>query len=117
MACNAGLVPAVLGTNSAVLDLGMTSRLFSRHQRLALALRDHGCVFPGCTRPAKWSEAHHIQPWSQHGPTDLSNGCLLCSFHHHLIHQGEWQVVTAADGIPEIIPPKRIDPDQTPRRH
>jgi hypothetical protein len=117
LACNAQLIPAVLDGDSRLLDLGTGRRLFDRHQRLALALRDHGCIFPGCDRPAAWTEAHHITPWSRGGPTDLANGCLLCCYHHHLIHQGEWQVVMAPDGVPEILPPPRLDPDQTPRRH
>ena len=48
---------------------------------------------------------------------DLANGCLLCSFHHHLIHQGHWAIVMSADGIPEIIPPPHIDPARQPLRH
>ncbi len=117
LACNAGLLPMVLGGDSAILDLGLTQRLFDRYQRITLAVRDQGCIFPGCDRPPAWTEAHHIDSWLDGGPTNLSNGCLLCHFHHHLIHQGEWAVVMATDGIPEIIPPTRIDPDQQPTRH
>ena len=117
MACNAQLIPDVLDGNSCVLDLGMSRRLFSRHQHVAMAVRDRGCVFPGCERPPAFCEAHHVKPWSQGGPTDLDDGCLICPYHHHLIHQGEWQVILAADGVPEIIPPARIDPDRKPRRH
>jgi hypothetical protein len=117
LACNAALIPAVLDGEGRVLDLGSSRRLFDRHHRLALALRDGGCVFPGCGREPKWTEAHHILEWSRGGPTDLTNGCLLCPFHHHLIHSGEWAATMAADGKPEIIPPKRIDPDQKPIRH
>jgi len=95
----------MLGADSAVLDLGFTKRLFDRHQRIALAVRDRGCIFPGCDRPPAWTEAHHITAWEDGGPTDLANGCLLCSFHHHLVHKGEWAVVMSADGIPEILPP------------
>ena len=117
LACNAGLLPLMLDGNSAILDLGLARRLFDRYQRIALAIRDRGCVFAGCERPAAWCEAHHIIPWSEGGPTDTANGCLLCSFHHHLIHQGQWAVVMAPDGTPEIIPPARIDPDRRPIRH
>jgi hypothetical protein len=117
LACNAGVLPLVLDGASQILDLGHSQRLFSRHQRLALAQRDGGCCWAGCWRPAAWTEAHHIDPWSKGGPTDLANGCLLCSFHHHLVHEGEWQVKMAADGIPEVIPPTRIDPEQRPIRH
>jgi hypothetical protein len=64
-----------------------------------------------------WTEAHQIAAWSRGGATDLANGCLLCSFHHHLLHKGEGAVRMAADGIPEVLPPHRIDPTRTPIRH
>jgi hypothetical protein len=115
--CNTKLIPTVLGGASQILDLGMGHRLYDRHQRIALAVRDAGCVFPSCERPPKLCEAHHIVSRSRGGPTDINNGCLLCPYHHHLIHRGEWQVVMSADGIPEIIPPARIDPDRKPLRH
>ncbi len=117
LACNADLLPMVLGADSAILDLGRSRRLFDRHQRVALAIRDQGCIFPGCDRPPAWCEAHHNRSWQDGGPTDLANGCLLCSFHHHLIHHGHWTVVMAADGIPEVIPPARLDPARQPFRH
>ncbi len=56
LACNAGMLPMVLSGESKILDLGASRRLFDRHQRLALATRDQGCVFPGCERPAAWCE-------------------------------------------------------------
>jgi hypothetical protein len=117
LACNAGLVPAVLGGDSRVLDLGRSRRLFDQHQRLALALRDSGCSFPRCDRPAAWCEAHHVTPFSADGSTDVSNGALLCSFHHHLIHRGEWQLTIAVDGFPEAIPPPWVDAKQRSIRH
>ncbi len=86
LACRADLVPAVLGTRSVPLDLGRASRLFSPGQRKALAIRDRECRAGGCTIPATWCEAHHSKPWSAGGKTDLDNAMLLCSHHHHLIH-------------------------------
>ncbi|MGI8578865.1 MAG: HNH endonuclease signature motif containing protein [Nocardioidaceae bacterium] len=68
-------------------------------------------------RAPGWCESHHITAWSRGGPTDLTNGCLLCTWHHHLLHKGEWAIVMATDGVPEIIPPTRIDPHQQPLRH
>lgn len=117
LACNAGVLPAVLDSASAVLDLGRQRRLFTRHQRLALAIRDKGCIWPGCDRPPSWTEAHHVTAWSDGGPTDLANGCLVCPYHHHLAHKGEWAIQIGADGIPAVIPPQRLDPDRQPRRH
>ncbi len=90
MACTANLVPAVLGTRSVPLDLGHTARLFTPAQRKALALRDRECRADGCSIPATWCEAHHLQPWLLGGRTDLANGVLLCSRHHHLVHDDRY---------------------------
>jgi hypothetical protein len=67
--------------------------LFSPAQRKALAIRDKECTTDGCTVPAAWCEAHHANhPWAQGGRTDLGDGKLLCSFHHHRAHDPGWQV-------------------------
>jgi hypothetical protein len=93
-------------------------RLYNRNQRVALAVRDKGCVWAGCDRPPAFCEAHHLIAWSEGGETSLDNGVLLCFFHHHLTHESTgWQLHRAADGIVEVIPPARVDPDQVPRRH
>ena len=87
LACTAGILPAVLDGTSAPLDLGRSRRLFSPSQRKALAIRDRCCRADGCDIPAAWCEAHHGgQPWSRGGKTDLADGLLLCSFHHHRAH-------------------------------
>jgi hypothetical protein len=118
LACDAQIVPAVLGTDGQPLDLGRAARTFTPAQRRAMGLRDGcGCAFPGCDRPMAWCDGHHIRHWIDGGPTDLSNGVLLCTHHHTLIHQGEWAVRMAIDGRPEFIPPSWIDRDQKPRRN
>ncbi|WP_336711344.1 HNH endonuclease signature motif containing protein [Arthrobacter sp. USHLN218] len=117
MACDADLIPIVLGGKGEVLDVGRAQRLFTPAQRRALVARDKGCAFPGCTMPAHWTEAHHIRYWKKHkGRTSVANGVLLCSFHHHLIHTGDWTIETI-DGIPWFIPPAYTDPSQIPRRN
>ncbi|QGG41811.1 HNH endonuclease signature motif containing protein [Aeromicrobium yanjiei] len=117
IACNAHLVTLYLDSDSRVADLGMSKRLYDRYQRLALAARDRGCVWAGCDRPPSWCEAHHLTFWSEDGPTDLDNAALLCHFHHHLLHEGEWSARMAPDGVVEVVPPPRVDPEQVPRRH
>ncbi len=73
MACDAQIIPIVLGSASQVLDIGRRCRTVPAGIRTALTHRDQGCAFPGCDRPPSWTDAHHIQPWSQGGPTTLSN--------------------------------------------
>lgn len=90
LACHAGLVPAVLGTDSEVLDLGQLSRFFNTPQRRAMILRDGGCTTLGCGLPPSVCHAHHDQPWSQGGPTDLAHGRLLCPRHHRLAHDSRY---------------------------
>jgi hypothetical protein len=90
LACTAELIPAVLGTQGEVLDLGRTSRLFTRAQRKALRLRDKRCRAEGCDTPAAWTEAHHKNPWAHGGPTDLANAISLCNFHHHRCHDDSY---------------------------
>ena len=117
LACDAGIIPAVLGSPSQVLDLGRATRTFAISQLRALAIRDRGCVAPGCDYPPSASQGHHSITWAEGGPTDLDNAALLCSFHHHQVHRQHWQVILAANGYPALIPPASIDPDQRPRQH
>ncbi|MEV7428594.1 DUF222 domain-containing protein [Nocardioides sp. NPDC092400] len=86
LACEAGLIPAVLGSRSELLDLGRTTRLFSGAQRRALNLTQPTCTADGCDWPAHLCHAHHDQPWSTGGATDLTNARNLCPRHHARIH-------------------------------
>ena len=97
LACTAHLVPVVLGTDSEVLDLGRRTRLYNRAQRHAMTLRDRHCRARGCTIPAAWCEAHHLHPWSRGGRTDVADGLLLCTFHHHRIHDEHYEHHLAPD--------------------
>jgi hypothetical protein len=90
LACTASIIPAVLGGKSEILDLGRGARLFDKAQRKALRLRDRRCRAEGCTVPAPWCEAHHKQPWSTGGRTDLADGILFCNFHHHRAHDDRY---------------------------
>ena len=115
LAADAQIIPAVLGGNSEVLDLGTPRRLFTRAQRIALAERDDGCAWAGCRRPPSYTEAHHIRWWSHGGATNLNNGILLCSMHHHRVHRDGWGI-RIRDNVPWFIPPSSVDIYRTPRR-
>ncbi len=98
LACEAGIVPAVLDGESRVLDLGRTRRLHDRPQRLAMALRDGGCTADGCDMPPGLCHAHHDVPWSHGGPTTLDNGRLLCYRHHRLAHDQRYTTTHTPTG-------------------
>ncbi|MET8089708.1 DUF222 domain-containing protein [Micromonospora sp. NPDC005220] len=117
LACDAGVLPVVLDGNSQVLDVGRQRRLFTGPLRRALVLRDGGCAFPGCDRPPRWCDGHHIRHWADGGVTALGNAVLLCGYHHRFIHRGDWTVRIAADGRPDFLPPSWLDPLRTPRRN
>jgi hypothetical protein len=90
LACQAGIIPLVLGGNSEILDVGQLKRLVTDVIRKALNLRDRGCTEVGCSIPAEFCEAHHIVPWSKGGKTSLKDCKLLCPFHHHRAHDPAW---------------------------
>lgn len=91
MACGAGIIPTVLGSDSIPVDLGRQARLFTEHQRLALATRYSECAAEGCDRPFAWTEIHHLTAWQHGGATDLDNGVPLCGRHHRMIDGPAWR--------------------------
>jgi hypothetical protein len=97
LACEAGIIPVVLGGESQPLDLGRLRRLFTKAQRIALGLRDGGCTARGCETSASGCHAHHDDPWSRGGLTDLTNGRLLCPRHHRLAHDSRCAITIHAD--------------------
>lgn len=115
LACDAALVAVLLGQHGQVLTLGRTRREPSRALRRALLVRDRGCAFPGCGRPARWTQTHHIVHWARGGRTDPTNLVLLCAHHHRVIHHDGWSVRIDHHGLPVFRPPRWIDPDQTER--
>jgi hypothetical protein len=98
LACEAGVLPLVLGGESVPLDLGRNQRLFTRHQALALSARHDTCAAEGCDRPFAWCELHHLRPWSADGPTDLANAVPLCGHHHRRIHDALYHWTLTPEG-------------------
>ena len=119
LACDARILPVVLGGTSQVLDAGRARRLATGPLRRALHIRDHGCAFPDCDRPPRWTDAHHITAWTAGGTTNLDNLVLLCRHHHRTIHDpaAGWTVRLGPDQLPEFLPPHWADPTQRPRRN
>ncbi len=112
LACDGDVATVVVDADRTQLRLNRTQRRASGTQRRLLALRDGGCRFPGCDRPPGWCEAHHLVFWEHGGLTELSNLVLLCSFHHHLCHEGGYRAATVSGGEVVFHRPDgtRIDP-------
>lgn len=109
--CDSGITLVGVADNGQPLWIGRRERYFTAAQRKALAVRDGGCVWHGCTAPPSWTHAHHVIPWHLDGPTDIDNGVLLCAFHHHLLHRGDYRM-RMVDGLPQLLSPRWIDPEQ-----
>lgn len=88
LACQAGIIPAVLGGKSKVLDLGRRTRFHTEAQRLAIALEQKHCQGPLCDVPAWLCHVHHSPSWAAGGTTDTTHARLLCPRHHALEHRG-----------------------------
>lgn len=115
LASDAMIIPIVLGGDSQPLDVGIGRRLFTEAQRRALAVRDGGCIWNGCTAPPGWCEVAHVTGWALGGKTDLANGALMCAFHHRRFDNDAWEL-EGREGVFWLIPPAWVDASRTPRR-
>ncbi|WP_419997462.1 DUF222 domain-containing protein [Streptomyces boninensis] len=115
-ACDSQLRRLITDPDGAILDLGRSQRVVTHHQRQAVIERDRGCIFPGCDRPPRWCEVHHITEWQHGGTTDLPNLALLCTTHHHDVHRYEWHITPTNRGRsrPRIKAPELAHPGAAP---
>jgi hypothetical protein len=106
LACDCNVTRILLGADSQVIDVGRSRRVISPAQRRALNVRDKGCRWPGCDRPASYTSGHHLVHWTKGGPTDLDNLTLLCRRHHWLVHEGHWQLIKTDRRDMHAVPPQ-----------
>jgi Domain of unknown function (DUF222)/HNH endonuclease len=99
LACDADVLPMVLGSKGEPLDVGREQRLVKDGMRAAVIERDRHCTYPGCGRPPSWCEAHHVIPWFLGGPTSLGNSALLCPRHHTIVHRDGYTATVTATGV------------------
>lgn len=115
--CDSGTIDVTTDRLGNPLDVGREHRLFTPRQRLALAVRDGGCTWRGCDRPASYCEAHHIDEWSaDHGCTDIDRGILLCRHHHMQLHHGGWRITRSGQDEFRLHPPGGSPPIVLHRR-
>jgi hypothetical protein len=118
LACDAELIPAVLGGHGEVLDVGRTRRLVTPAIWTALVVRDRHCAFPACTRPPVMCHAHHLNHWAEGGSTSLDNLVLLCGHHHRVVHHTPWEIqINPTDRKPEFLPPPKPGHQRIPIRY
>ena len=106
IACDANIHRVITDGLGSILDYGRATRTIPPAVYTSLVLRDWGCRFPGCDRPAEWCEGHHVRHWEDGGPTNLSNLVLLCSKHHHVIHLPDWRLELRPDATLEVTDPQ-----------
>ncbi|SDS87939.1 HNH endonuclease signature motif containing protein [Microterricola viridarii] len=102
--CAGGLQHVLIDDDGRLVSLSTTDRVFNAAQRRAISLRDGGCIIPGCSIPAAWSEIHHVIAYRDGGETETCNGVLLCWYHHRTIETSGWRILMI-DGVPDVKPP------------
>ncbi len=105
--CSATVTRLVMAGDSIVLDMGRKTRFATPSQTRAIRIRDGGCIFPGCGRPPRWCDIHHIDGWANGGRTDVARMCCLCRRHHTLIHNSKWSISVNPDGTFQVTHPIR----------
>ena len=104
-------------TPSLPLDIGYSDSIPASIRR-AVLLRDRGCAWPRCGRPAAWCDVHHLQHKADGGKTAVSDCVLLCQFHHDVcIHRRGWRLVLHPDGTTTAYGPGRAGAAQPLTAH
>ena len=87
MLCDATVTTVWVNRSGVPFDVGTPESSIPARNRRAVTIRDRGCRYPGCCRPARWSDIHHIR-YREHGGThQIDNLAMLCRFHHRLVHR------------------------------
>ena len=97
LCCDSAVVVVEEDKNGNPMNVGRKHRVVQPALKRALLARDKCCRFPGCSHK-KWLDAHHVEHWADGGETSLENTVLLCSKHHRLLHEGNFQIKPGPDG-------------------
>jgi hypothetical protein len=90
--CGATLSRLIMAGDSVILDMGRRTRFATPNQQRAVRIRDGGCIFPSCDRPAQWCDIHHVDGFANGGRTSVASMVCLCRRHHTLIHNSGWTI-------------------------
>jgi hypothetical protein len=102
-ACVGTVNPVVVSADGTRLYLGRETRLANRAQRRALRVLYRTCAL--CDTLFDRCEVHHVTWYTHGGPTDIDNLIPVCALHHHLVHEGGWQLILAPDRTLTVIRP------------
>jgi len=117
------VIHRVMRTGTVPTSVGRSTRTVPTGLFRQVAARDGGCRFPGCTRPIRYTDAHHIHHWHHLGPTEYENLVLLCTRHHHHVHRHQLQLTllpngdlhtTWPDGTTRTTQPRGAPPTRAP---
>jgi len=109
-ACDCALSRVVFGADGQPLDVGRSTRTVPPALARAVIARDRHCQHPGCDRPARWCDIHHLFHWADGGPTAIWNLILLCRYHHTLVHRRKSRGEESERTLPPALPPRTGPP-------
>ncbi len=107
LACDAALT-RITGRGELDAEISHATRSIPPSTRRAVEARDRTCVAGRCDRPPQWTDCHHLQHWTQGGPTILPNLVLLCRRHHRMVHEGGWGLRCGEHGRWGLVPPVKL---------
>jgi 5-methylcytosine-specific restriction endonuclease McrA len=94
--CNATISTMVHDADGTILAAGRRTRTPPPALRRAVRERDrYRCRFPGCE--SRKTDLHHVQHWSNGGPTTLANLTSLCRRHHAAVHAKGYTITTTGE--------------------
>jgi hypothetical protein len=88
--CHARVEVALHGPDGTTVGIARASQQIPAWLGRHIGARDGTCRFPGCERFIR--QIHHIHHWAHGGETNADNLVGLCWLHHHLVHEGGWNI-------------------------
>ncbi len=95
--CDAS-VKVLLEKNGTPVAAPRTRHRIPPAMRWMVQERDRTCVVPGCVRPAKRCQVHHLDFELVKNPTEMWNLATLCKRCHRLLHLDEFSIIRTPDG-------------------
>lgn len=108
LSCDSSVSRIVWKGESEIMNVGRRTRVIPTALRRAVVARDRHCMWKGCSRSPRWCDVHHLHSWADGGDTSLSNLCLLCRYHHTLVHRHDGD-------LDEVLDLRIVEPEMAGR--